>query len=138
MSFREKFNWVVLAVTALLLAMGVGWYGLRASTGDPGVAVAPVLLAYLVWFAAMLAGTVIVAAKDPKEAGAPADERDRIINMKAALPAMHLYGFALTGLIAAVFFGLDKGQVLYALVAIQFIATIVEAGAKIHFYRMPI
>ena len=59
--------------------------------------------------------------------------------MKAALPAMHFYGFALTGLILLLFvFDFSKWDALYAIVAIQLAATLLEAGAKIRFYQMAV
>lgn len=138
MSFREKFNWAVLVATLLMLLVYGGWYIQQASAGAPVEAVAPVLLAYLAWFIVLIIAAVVFAARDPEGAEASSDERDKMINMKAALPTMHIYGFALTALIAAIFFGLDKWQAFHAIVALQLVATIFEAGAKIHFYRMPI
>lgn len=138
MSFREKFNWAVLGVTAALLVNYGSWYIQRHLAGNPVEGAMPVLIAYLVWFVVLAIAAGVIAARDPKDADAPSDEHDRMINMMAALPTMHIYGFALTALIAGLFFGLDKWQAMHAIVAIQLVATLFEAGAKIHFYRMPI
>lgn len=139
MSFREKFNWAVVLVTALLLVAYGSWYAVRFFGGDPVEGAGPILLGYLVWFVVLAAGGVFIASRDPQGAEDDADERDRIINMKAALPTMHIYGFALTALIVAMFlFDLDKWHAFHAIVAIQLVATIFEAGAKIRFYGMAI
>ena len=103
MSFREKFNWVVAGVTALVLA-GLGvWYVKAVGSGAALDSAGPVIAAYIVWFLVMVVGAVIIASRAPDEAEEPSDERDRMINMKAALPTMHIYGFALTGLILLMF-----------------------------------
>ena len=139
MSFREKFNWIIVAVTALTLAaLGYG-YLRQTAAGSPAESAVPVIIAYVVWFILMTIGAIVIAARDPEDAEAPSDERDRIVNMKAALPAMHFYGFALTGLILLIFvFDLSKWDALYAIVAIQLAATLLEAGAKIRFYQMAV
>ena len=139
MSFREKFNWIILIVTTLTLAALGIWYVTRLGAGDPAQSAMPVIIAYLVWMVLMVIGASVIAARDPADAEAPSDERDRIINMKAALPSMHLYGFALTGLLLLIFvFDMSKWDVLYAIVAIQLAATILEAAAKLRFYQMAI
>lgn len=139
MSFREKFNWVVAIVTALTLAALGYWYLRQTGSGALAESALPVIIAYVAWFILMTIGAAAIAARDPKDAEAPSDERDRIINMKAALPTMHLYGFALTGLILLLFvFDMSKWDVLYAIVAIQLVATLVEATAKIRFYQMAV
>ncbi len=139
MSFREKFNWIIVAVTALVLT-GLGlWYVRTAGNGAAIETAGPVITAYIAWFLIMLIGAIVIAARDPKDAETPTDERDRIIDMKAALPTMHIYGFALTGLILLMFvFDVSKWDALYAIVAIQLAATIFEAAAKIRYYRMAI
>ena len=139
MSFREKFNWIIVAVTALVLT-GLGlWYVRTAGNGAAIETAGPVITAYIAWFLIMLIGAIVIAARDPKDAETPTDERDRIIDMKAALPTMHIYGFALTGLILLLFvFDFSKWDALYAIVAIQLAATLLEAGAKIRFYQMAV
>lgn len=139
MSFREKFNWMVLGATSVVLALYGGWYALRLNSGEPVTDAWPVLAAYVAWIVIMLIATIVIAATNPAEAEEPIDERDKFIDMKASQPAMHTYGFALTALAAGLFFfDMDKWAALHAIVFIQLIATIVEAGAKVHFYRMPI
>lgn len=139
MSFREKFNWIIVVTTALTLAALGYWYVRQMGAGSPADSAGPVIIAYIAWFVLMTIGAIVIAARDPKDAEAPSDERDRIINMKAALPTMHLYGFALTGLILLIFvFDLSKWDALYAIVAIQLAATLLEAGAKIRFYQMAV
>ena len=139
MSFREKFNWIIVAATALTLAALGYWCVRQMGAGSPADTAGPVIIAYIAWFILMTIGAIVIAVRDPKDAEAPSDERDRIINMKAALPTMHLYGFALTGLILLIFvFDMSKWDALYAIVAIQLVATILEAGAKIRFYQMAV
>ena len=139
MSFREKFNWIIVAATALTLAALGYWCVRQRGAGSPADSAGPVIIAYIAWFILMTIGAIVIAVRDPKDAEAPSDERDRIINMKAALPTMHLYGFALTGLILLIFvFDMSKWDALYAIVAIQLVATILEAGAKIRFYQMAV
>lgn len=139
MSFREKFNWIVAGVTAVVL-VGLGvWYVQAARSGAQLESAGPVIIAYIAWFLIMIVGAIVVASRDPADAGTPSDERDRMINMKAALPTMHIYGFALTGLILLMFvFDLSKWDALYAIVALQLAATVFEAAAKIRFYRMAV
>ena len=139
MSFREKFNWIIVVATTLTLGALGYWYVRQMGAGSAAASAGPVITAYVAWLILMTIGAIVIAARDPKDAEAPGDERDRIINMKAALPTMHFYGFALTGLILLIFvFDLNKWDALYAVVAIQLAATLLEALAKIRFYRMAI
>ena len=139
MSFREKFNWIIVFATTLTLGALGYWYVRQMGAGSAADSAGPVITAYVAWLILMTIGAIVIAARDPKDAEAPSDERDRIVNMKAALPTMHFYGFALTGLILLIFvFDLSKWDALYAVVAIQLAATLLEALAKIRFYRMAI
>ena len=139
MSFREKFNWIIVVATTLTLGALGYWYVRQMGAGSAADSAGPVITAYVAWLILMTIGAIVIAARDPKDAEAPGDERDRIVNMKAALPTMHFYGFALTGLILLIFvFDLSKWDALYAVVAIQLAATLLEALAKIRFYRMAI
>ncbi|MEQ9316400.1 MAG: hypothetical protein RLN72_11160 [Henriciella sp.] len=139
MSFKEKFNWVIVAVTSVTLAALGYWYLSQLGAGAAPASAGPVITAYVAWFVLMIIASIVIAARDPEDAEAPNDERDKIVNMKAALPSMHFYSFALTGLILLMFvFDLSKWDALYAIVAIQLAATILESAAKIRFYRMAI
>lgn len=139
MSFREKFNWVVAGVTILMLA-GLGiWYASATSEGAPLDSAGPAIAVYVAWVAILAIGAIVIAGRDPVDADAPKDERDNIINMKAALPTMHAYGFGLTGLVLLIFvFDMSKWDALYCIVALQFAVTAFEAIAKIRLYRMAI
>ena len=111
----------------------------QLGAGAAPASAGPVITAYIAWFVLMIIASIVIAARDPEDAEAPNDERDKIVNMKAALPSMHFYSFALTGLILLIFvFDLSKWDALYAIVAIQLAATLLEAGAKIRFYQMAV
>ncbi|RIJ21354.1 hypothetical protein D1224_13640 [Henriciella barbarensis] len=139
MSFREKFNWIIIVATTLTLGALGYWYVRQMGAGSLTDSAGPVIVAYIGWVVLMTIGAIVIAARDPKDAEAPGDERDRIVNMKAALPTMHFYGFALTGLILLVFvFDFSKWDALYAIVAIQLAATLIEAAARIRFYQMAV
>lgn len=83
MSFREKSAWFM---AALMIATGLyyGWSVAEASRAIGATAPATIAIAYAIW---VVIGSIVVqvalAISSPKEANAPADERERLVEQKA-------------------------------------------------------
>ena len=83
MSFREKSAWVmalVMTATGLYYFYAVG----AASRAIGATAPAAVVIGFVIW---VVIGSIVVqvllAASSPKEANAPADEREREVQQRA-------------------------------------------------------
>jgi len=100
MAFREKLSW--LQLLAIVVAFG-GYFGMLAYQGGPGVIgrryfFGILLAAIACHLAITIVGSIFLAIRQPDEAQARRDERDRAINNRAARVA---YFVLLTGVIGA-------------------------------------
>ena len=134
MSFREKTAWISLISMAGIYGLYF-WSAVRSRaqggsgnlTGLAGTVVAIVVVQTVL--------TIIVAIFDPKDAQAPRDERDRMIDLKSARFAY----FALAGSVAcavsvaAIYpsFIFSTNALLFVLVA----AEVLRSGCQIVQYR---
>lgn len=85
MPFREKTAWVM---TLILTGAGVYYFQKVASLSGALGETAPPVMAFLIGYVvlvvlASIAGNIALAIMSPKEAEAPADEREKVILDKA-------------------------------------------------------
>lgn len=103
MAFREKIAWLTLGT--MLVAYGV-YFGVVGPRVDFGArhlidiiwTFGPVAAAHAV---AMIVGSVLIAVMATKEAGAPADERDRAITRRGTTVGYYvlIVGMILVGVV---------------------------------------
>lgn len=103
MAFREKIAWLTLGT--MLVAYGV-YFGVVGPRVDFGArhlmdiiwTFGPVAAAHAV---AMIVGSVLIAVMATKEAGAPADERDRAITRRGTMVGYYvlIVGMILVGVV---------------------------------------
>ena len=132
MSFREKLDWIALVSTLAIW----GFYFLMLSRGHAagygGEAFLGLMVRCLVLSVIIQVVLVsIVAARSPKEANAPADERERMIELTSIETAFYvLAGGVIVAALGAAF-GADVLQVVNAILAALVMAEVVRAVRQI-------
>jgi len=132
MSFREKLDWIALVSTLAIW----GFYFLRLTSGHaagiPAEAFTGLMVRCLVLSVIVQVTLVsIVAARSPKEADAPADERERMIELTSIETAFYvLAGGVIVAALGAAF-GADVLQVVNAILAALVMAEVVRAVRQI-------
>ena len=127
MSFREKTAWISLLSMACIYGLYY-WSVLHA---------APVSLlgTIIVLVIVQVVLTIAVAIFAPKEAQAPRDERDKLINLRATRFA---YAALATSIALACFFGAFNPPIIFntnALLFVLVVAEILRSGCQIVQYR---
>ena len=88
MSFQEKSVWVSLII--ILLAFGSYFSsiydGLQAGSLDRLEVVGLFIGLVVTVIALQIAGHIVIALANPKDADQPGDERDKLISLKAEMP----------------------------------------------------
>lgn len=134
MSFREKSAWIGLAAYGVVF--GTYFFLLWRSWDELygrglGLMVGAVVM--LIIIAATL--SILAAIAAPKEANAPADERERLIELKTERIASYTLSTGVVCLIGALLIGWNGFLVANLLLAVLVIAELVKAGAQILYFR---
>jgi uncharacterized membrane protein YfcA len=129
MSFREKCAWISFVLTLLLVA-GV------ALGGHLGTAGLHYFLTLLIGFVLLqVVLRVIIARQAPKEARTPKDEREQLIDLKAARIGFYsLVAGVLLAMFAVHLHG-NPWSGLHTMVFAVLIAWAIKLGAEIVYYR---
>lgn len=127
MSFREKSAWISLVlITAFLLAFAfnVG----RNFHIQLGILVLFVVLEIVLHIA--------IAIQSPRDARAPKDERERLIDMKATHIAFYvLLSGALLSAFSGFHLGLDRYAVSQCVFLMAVIAELVKFASQVFYFR---
>jgi len=129
MSFREKSAWISLVT--MLCIFGFYFWSVVHSGPSGGSLLGTII--FLVVVQTVL--TIAVAIVAPKEAKAPRDERDRLIELKATRFA---YGLLAGSVACACFFGAFQPPIIFSTNALLFIlvaAEILRSGCQVFQYR---
>lgn len=136
MSFREKSAWIALLAYggvfgAYFVALWQAWdpaYGQPLSIG--------LLVAAMFAFVVIVAALTIVAAlMNPKAASAAADEREKLINLKAERAASYTLSAGVLLSMTGLLIGFNSFLIANALLASLVAAELVKAGRQIAAYR---
>ena len=136
MSFREKSAWAM----ALLMAAAGAFYGWQVLTLSRALGeTAPPLAAALPYVFLVVVGAIatqtVLALASPREADAPADERERQIQLKAGAWSGVLLGACVIGAMI-LYLPSGDGRLLFHLVAASVIlAQIAEYAIAIVLFR---
>lgn len=136
MSFREKSAWI--ALTAYGLVFGSYFYLLWRSWDErygQGLSIGLMVGAVVTLVIIATALTIIAALSAPKEANAPADERETLIDLKAERIASYTLSTGVVLLIGALLMGWSGILVANLLLASMVISELVKAVAQIIAYR---
>jgi len=136
MSFREKSAWIAFVAYGVVFGgyfftLWRGWDERYAQGLSIGLMIGAVVM--LVIIATSL--TIVAALLTPKAANAPADERERLIELKAERIASYTLSVGLVCLIGALLMGWNGILVANLLLAAMVIAEIVKALAQIAYFR---
>ncbi len=136
MSFREKSAWIALVTYGAVFGgyFFLLWQNWADSYGrflSIGLLVGAVLA--LVVIAATL--TIVAALLNPKEANAPADEREMLIDLKAERTASYTLTVGVIMLIGALLLGWNAHLVANLLLASMVVSELVKATTQIVYYR---
>ena len=134
MSFREKSAWI--SVLSMSIIYGFYFWSVIHAAPDVGVFHFGGLLETIIALVILqIVLTIAVAIFSPKEAKAPRDERDRLIELRAMRVA---YAGLATGIAFACFFGAFNPPVVFNTNALLFIlvtAEILRSSCQIIQYR---
>ncbi len=139
MSFREKSAWITLIALVIVAALWVAhfpWERPFTLAPDPNPIVFEALvLATLSLVVIVVIAHIVVAIRAPREASAPADERERLIGLKATRMAAYVYAALSLGSIFLIHHGANQFGVAYAILFSFVIAEIVSCVARIAYHR---
>jgi hypothetical protein len=136
MSFREKSAWISFVC---LLAVGGFWFRnvireelYHARRGNPMLDFASLLAALIV---AEVVLHIAIALRDPKEARTPRDEREKLIDLKAARVAFYVL---MTGgwlSIGTLHLHFDRLRIADTVLGAMIVAELVKFATQIALYR---
>jgi archaellum biogenesis protein FlaJ (TadC family) len=136
MSFREKSTWISFV---LLLAISIPFFTqvLRIESGrTSSEASFHLFLALVIVF---VVGEIVLHAvivmQSPRDARAPKDERERLIDLKAMRVAFFVLMTGALLVVVLVHFPVDRFQILQALLLAVVVAELTMLGARLVYYR---
>ena len=136
MSFREKSTWISFV---LLLAISIPfcYQFVRIESGSTSSqATFHLFLALVIVF---IVGEVVLHAiivmQSPRDARAPKDERERLIDLKAMRVAFFVLMTAAILVIVLVHFPVDRFEIIQALLLSVVVAELTMLGARLVYYR---
>jgi hypothetical protein len=139
MSFREKSAWITLITLVLVSVLWTThfpWAGpfTLAPASNPFV-FDTLFLAVVSFVVIEIVAHVIVALRAPREASARADERERLIGLKATRLGAYVYAILSLSSIFLIHLGANEIGLAYFVLFSFVIAEIVNYTARIVYYR---
>ena len=136
MSFREKSTWISFL---LLLAISVPFFyqfvrierGLTSSRASFHL----FLLLVIVFVVGEIVLHGLIVMQSPRDARAPKDERERLIDLKAMRVAFFVLMTSAILVIVLVHFPVDRFEIIQALLLSVVVAELTMLGARLVFYR---
>jgi hypothetical protein len=136
MSFREKSAWIALLTYGAVFGgyFVLLWQAWDESYGQ-GLSVGLMFAAVVALVVVAAALNIVVALFSPKEANAPADERETLIDLKAERISSYVQSTGVVCLIGALLLGWNAFLVANLLLASMVISELVKAAAQIAYFR---
>ena len=134
MSFREKSAWISVVSMAVIYGFYV-WSVIHSGPHDGGFRFGGLLGTIIALVVVQVILTIAAAIFSPREAKAPRDEREKLIELRSMRVA---YAGLATGIAFACFFGAFNPPILFGTNALLFIlvtAEIMRSGCQIIQYR---
>jgi hypothetical protein len=139
MSFREKSAWIMLIMLVLmtvLWAMHFPWWRPFTLAPDPDPIVFHALILATVSFVVIVViAHIVVAVLAPRDANARADERERLIALKATRIGAYSYAALSLSSIVLIHLGANEIGLAYFLLYSFAIAEVVNYAARIVYHR---
>ena len=134
MSFREKSAW---AMALVMLVTGAVYVTLAAANpGAPAIGVVMPLVLLVVILSIVV--QTLLALSFPREASAPADERERRITDKAGHFASYVLATGVVVGLGQFMVTQDGGKMFHIVLTCLILSHIAEYGAQILFFRRSI
>jgi hypothetical protein len=136
MSFREKSAWISLVIHVVIF--GGYFWSLADAWDHPGrgpLGVGLLIGAVVLLILNSIALNAAVALASPKEAAAPADERERLISLHAERIASYVLSANVVLLIGALLLNWDAFLVANLLLAALVVSEVVRATMQIIYFR---
>lgn len=137
MTFREKTHWVTLVV----MIAAFGWFFIHSHMvlprGPEHLAASGGLL-IISTVGIIIAMSIIIgfiAARNPGEAHASADERDRSIHWRGTHYAYYPAVIGMWLCVWLIFSGYDRVTLLYSLLGVVVFSELIRIGAQLWLYR---
>ena len=137
MSFREKSAWIVLVtlvVVTVVYLLHIPYPYTLAPEPSPFL-FHVLLLSVTTFVMIVVVAHVVVAIWSPRDAKAPKDERDRLIELRSTSIAAYVYAFLSLSSIGSIHFGANQIGVAYLVLFAFVIAEIVNYAMRIFLYR---
>ena len=138
MSFREKSTWISFLLL-LLIAVPFFYQFVRIEGASSSQASFHLFLFLVIVF---VVGEVVLHAiivmQSPRDARAPKDERERLIDLKAMRVAFFVLMTAAILVIVLVHFPVDRFAIIQALLLAVVVAELTMLGARLVYYRRDI
>lgn len=135
MAFREKIAWVAFVSTVLIWGAFYIILALVPHQARGLAMLGPFIVATVAQAAVMIAAATIWAISAPKDANAPADERDRAIGLRATRLAYLTLILGVVAVIIWLHLGLHGPDTVFALAGAFILAEAVRFGATALGYR---
>jgi hypothetical protein len=139
MSFREKSAWITLITLVFVsLLWSAHWPWRRPFTLAPDsnpMVFHALVLATISFIVIVIVAHVVVAIRAPREASAPADERERLIALKATRIGAYVYAALSLSSIFLIHLGANQIGVAYFVLISFVIAEMVNCIARIVYHR---
>src|SRR5262245_56352954 len=132
MSFREKSAWISFVLLLLLTVAFFFTQHVRHDVIDPAHLFLAIMLGFVVL---QIVLHLIVAALSPKDARTPKDERERLIELRAA--RIGSYSLVIGELLAMGSFHAHGrvGTLMFSILFAIFVAWLIKLGSEIVLYR---
>lgn len=139
MSFREKSAWVTL-ITLIVLSIAFALHVPQPQPWTLRPASSPfmfhvLLLAIVAFVVIEVVAHVVIAIFSPRDARAPKDERERLIELKSIAAAAYVYAFLSLSSVFTIHFGANQIGVGYLILLSFVVAEIVNYALRIYYYR---
>lgn len=139
MSFREKSAWIMLIMIVLMTSLWTAhmpWWRPFALAPDPNPIVFHALILATVGFVVIVVvAHIVIAVLAPRDANARADERERLIGLKATRIGAYVYAGLSLSSILIIHLGANEIGLAYFLLYSFAIAEAVNYAARVVYYR---
>jgi archaellum biogenesis protein FlaJ (TadC family) len=136
MSFREKSTWISFV---LLVAISIPFFYQFVRIESGATSSRASFHLFLLLIILFVVGEIVLHAfivmQSPRDARAPKDERERLIDLKAMRAAFFVLMTGALLVIVLVHFPVDRFQILQALLLAVVLAELTMLGARIVYYR---
>ena len=134
MSFREKSAWVM---GAIMIATGL-WYAQLVAAAPQAPVIGPLIPYVLAVVFLSIVAQVALAIASPKEADAPADERERAAIDRAGNLSGLVLGFGVITALIMYIGGWTPMMLVHAIVGALIVSTVAEYALQIFYFRRAI